>query len=77
MQYIELYSTLKTKTRMSKKPQLKSHYRVHYFVDADGTWYEKNAPFQANNTSDAESQFRETMKLFPETIYRINYTEAL
>lgn len=60
-----------------KKPQLKSRYRVHFFKDVDGTWHEESAPFLAANTADAESQFRETMKLFPETIYRINYTEAV
>jgi len=62
---------------MSKKHQSKSRYRVHYFVDIDGTWHEKSAPFLAGNTQDAESQLRETMKLFPETVYRINYTEAI
>ena len=62
---------------ISKKPISKSRYRVHYFVDVDGTWHEKNAPFLADNKLDAESQLRETMKLFPETVYTINYTEAL
>lgn len=62
---------------MSKKPQLKSQYRVHYFIDVDGTWYERNTPFEAINKVDAESQFTQTMKLFPETVYRINFTEAL
>lgn len=74
---IILYNRVPTQnqTNMSKNPPSKSRYRVYYLIDVDGTWHEKDAPFLAKDTKDAESQLRETMKLFPETEYQINYTE--